>query len=63
MHLMAASRSLIGKEKEKAELCRLGWAFAGWVKKLGIKKAVSGLSYQILMMDEENRPRLSDQMK
>ncbi len=30
MHLMAASRSLIWKENEpKAELCRLGWAFAG----------------------------------
>jgi hypothetical protein len=64
MHLMAASRSLIGKENEPtAELCRLGWAFAGRVKELGIKKSVSGLSYQIVMMDEENRPRLLDQMK
>jgi hypothetical protein len=64
MHLMAASRSLIGKEHEPtAELCRLGWAFAGRVKKLGIKRAVSGLSYQTIMMEEENRPRLSDQMK
>ena len=64
MHLMAASRSLIGKENEPtAELCRLGWAFAGRVKKLGIKRAVSGLSYQTIMMDEENRPRLSEQMK
>ncbi len=64
MHLMAASRSLIGKENEPtAELCRLGWAFAGRVKKLGIKRAVSGLSYQTMMMDEEDRPRLSDQMK
>jgi hypothetical protein len=64
MHLMAASRSLIGKENEPTtKLCRLGWAFAGRFKKLGIKKAVSGLSYQTIMMDEENRPRLSDQMK
>ncbi len=64
MHLMAASRSLIGKENEPtAELCRLGWAFAGRVKKLGIKKSVSGMSYQTLMMDEENQPRLSGQMK
>ncbi len=61
---MAASRSLIGKEnKPTAELCRLHWAFAGRVKKLGIKRAVSGLSYQTIMMDEDNRPRLSDQMK
>ncbi len=61
---MAASRSLIGTENEPtAELCRLGWAFAGRVKKLGIKRAVSGLSYQTIMMDEEKRPRLSEQMK
>ena len=34
MHLMAATRSLIGKDFEPtAELCRLGWAFAGRVKK------------------------------
>jgi hypothetical protein len=30
MHLMAAQRSFIGKEnKPTAELCQLGWAFAG----------------------------------
>jgi hypothetical protein len=55
MHLMAASRSLIGKEnKPMAKLCQLCWAFALQVKKLRIQKAASGINYQILKMDEEN---------
>jgi hypothetical protein len=63
MHLMAATRSLIGKEnKPTAELCRLGWAFAGRVRKSGSKNVLSGLSYTI-MMTENDRPRLSDHLK
>ncbi len=51
---MAATRSLIGKENEPtAELCRLGWAFAGRVKKPGTKKVLSGLSFTLMMTEND----------
>jgi hypothetical protein len=62
MYLMAASSSLIGRENEPtAEHCKLGWAFAGRVKKVGLKSKVSG--FNIFMMQENNQPKLSDQLK
>lgn len=56
MHLMAATHSIIGRDFEPtAEHCRLGWAFAGRVKKTGIvgnTTGVIGFNSRVLMNEE-----------
>ena len=64
MHLMAATQSVIGRDFEPtAEYCRLGWAFAGRVRKTGIIGNTTGVvGFNSLILMNEGKIRKASDM-